>query len=529
MSLNIDTIRSLDANKTYYLANSTGQIKEAGAWQKFKCFFGVGDGRQKVQNLIDAVRLSLLEASGESDNAALSTDIETYDDDRYIDESASGRSLAEIANRFAVANAGKIASKAAKEVCAKHIQALLRDSVMPSLPPSLKGNRHDFIAYLERAAKPVVDNPPMKDLADGRKVLDEDALVKRLKQVLDLDASTELVHIAKSERLGHPRFDKDYLDHVFQTLYDANGIRNDKTIDDLRPALDVRLEKARHYGPNEKTQPETHRAYMDIVKPLLEKYADDPDVLTYFLGHIHIYLFKSNGEMRPKEEVEATLAGIRSNFSELREAANGSKDVLRVGTTMLRGFHGKPMPAGKIAQIAQLAKAADIGLLEKLNPSTATADDIHKAAKQMYTAVRHILRETGFDNVGEGENRMQYRSIICAFLLDRFPPNALHRIDATLGSKAAAALMRDYGKFSTMDFYPEEQWPISRWDGADDQISKRSRNLTTFLDSLKSVLDRMLGIGFQYINPDKVKNDWFTESDYQVFSDIVLDAKEGVV
>ena len=31
MALNIDTIRSLDANKTYYLANSTGEIKEAGA------------------------------------------------------------------------------------------------------------------------------------------------------------------------------------------------------------------------------------------------------------------------------------------------------------------------------------------------------------------------------------------------------------------------------------------------------------------------------------------------------------------
>jgi hypothetical protein len=268
---------------------------------------------------------------------------------------------------------------------------------------------------------------------------------------------------------------------------------------------------------------------MDIVKPLLEKYADDPDVLTYFLGHIHVYLFKNNGEMRPKEEVEATLAGIRSNFGELREAANGSKGVLKVGTTMLRGFHGKPMPAGKIAQIARLAKAADLGLLEKLNPSTSNAEDIHKAVKQMYEAVRRIFRETGFDNVSEGENRMQYRSIVCAFLLDRFPPNALHRIDAMLGSKATAALMRDYDKFAQNQFYPDDQWPIPRWDGDDDPISKRSRNLMTFLDSFKAVLDRMLGIGFQYIDQDKVKNDRFTENDYQVFSDIVLDAKEGVV
>ena len=49
MELNLNTIRSLDANKTYYIANSTGQIKEAGAWQKFKCFLGVGDARDKVQ------------------------------------------------------------------------------------------------------------------------------------------------------------------------------------------------------------------------------------------------------------------------------------------------------------------------------------------------------------------------------------------------------------------------------------------------------------------------------------------------
>ena len=80
MALDIDTIRSLDASKTYYLANSTGQIKEAGAWQKFKCFFGIGDARQKVQNLIDAVKIALLKEVGESDNAKLTADIKSYDD-----------------------------------------------------------------------------------------------------------------------------------------------------------------------------------------------------------------------------------------------------------------------------------------------------------------------------------------------------------------------------------------------------------------------------------------------------------------
>ena len=33
MKLNSESILTLDANKTYYIANSTGEIKEAGLWQ----------------------------------------------------------------------------------------------------------------------------------------------------------------------------------------------------------------------------------------------------------------------------------------------------------------------------------------------------------------------------------------------------------------------------------------------------------------------------------------------------------------
>ena len=63
MAISIDTLRSLDANKSYYIANSTGEIKEAGAWQKFKCLFGIGDGRAKAAKLVDAVKATLLESS----------------------------------------------------------------------------------------------------------------------------------------------------------------------------------------------------------------------------------------------------------------------------------------------------------------------------------------------------------------------------------------------------------------------------------------------------------------------------------
>ncbi len=139
-------------------------------------------------------------------------------------------------------------------------------------------------------------------------------------------------------------------------------------------------------------------------------------------------------------------------------------------------------------------------------------------------ADRVVIRD-----VPESENRMQHRSIIIAFLLGRFPPNVQHRINTTLGSKAAAALMRDYSRFSSNEFYPEKDWPTPPWDGAEALISKRSMKLMTLLDSFKNVLDRMLGIGFQYIDSDKVKNDRFTNADYNVFCDIVMDAKGDAV
>ena len=60
MSITATTLAQLDANKSYYLSNTTGTIKEAGLWQRFKCWTGWGDGREKVQRLAGAVKFALL-------------------------------------------------------------------------------------------------------------------------------------------------------------------------------------------------------------------------------------------------------------------------------------------------------------------------------------------------------------------------------------------------------------------------------------------------------------------------------------
>ena len=105
MKLNSESILTLDANKTYYIANSTGEIKEAGLWQKFKCFFGVGDGRAKVQRLAEQVKAALLaDGALESENT-LNEEIGRLD----LTSSISGAALKAIATRFRADNANNVA------------------------------------------------------------------------------------------------------------------------------------------------------------------------------------------------------------------------------------------------------------------------------------------------------------------------------------------------------------------------------------------------------------------------------------
>ena len=124
MQLNSASILTLDANKTYYIANSTGEIKEAGLWQKFKCFTGLGDGRAKVQRLAEQVKAALLRDGGIASENTLNEEIGGLD----LTTSISGQDLKNIAARFradhadnvAKADAGRLAESKAEEFVNTH-------------------------------------------------------------------------------------------------------------------------------------------------------------------------------------------------------------------------------------------------------------------------------------------------------------------------------------------------------------------------------------------------------------------------
>ena len=499
-NITLDSIRSLDANKSYYLANSTGQIKEAGFWQKFKCFLGVGDGRAKVQKLIDQVKVSLLAASGETDNAALSSDIENYKGGHNSSYSDSGSSLKAIAERFSAVNADKIASATAGEIADKRIHADIKDSIRACL--RREEWPVDVERYLERAAKPLVAHPPMKVLEGGRRVLDADAFEKQLKDILD-GASNDLVHIANSERLGMPRFDKAYLDHVFATFYDENGARNDKTAADLRPPLDVRLEIAREEA-GDRPNGIDEAAYLALARTAIEACGKDVDALNRVLIGTRRILVTDGGEARSPEKVREFVAGIRENYAELREAAKGNPAAFRAGLKALGGLRGKPLSRGTVTRIAELANSVELKFVGKLGPGSKGLD-IHKALMELDEAFYHMLYGMKLVDQMDGQDDLPMgRTLAFGFMLGRFPPDVLRNIDAALESPAAARLQQAYFDIGTNQVFPADAGDVP--DGLHRMTAERSASMNNDIASLKGAVDNMLGLPGRPINSAKGEN-----------------------
>lgn len=98
MPIDTASLLRLDPNKTYYLSNTTGEIKEAGVVQWLRCKLGIGGGRTKAAALAEQVKSALLAEASIHGDANLEMQIGNLDTKNSI----SGRKLRAIASGFAV-------------------------------------------------------------------------------------------------------------------------------------------------------------------------------------------------------------------------------------------------------------------------------------------------------------------------------------------------------------------------------------------------------------------------------------------
>ena len=122
MNVNSATLRNIDTRHSYYLDNN-GQIARGGFGHWFKCFFNIGDARQRVAALAEKVKAALLKDGAIEQEATLDSEINNLDG-KYlkVTYAISGVQLKAIADRFCsdhTAAIGRSDARRLAEACAE--------------------------------------------------------------------------------------------------------------------------------------------------------------------------------------------------------------------------------------------------------------------------------------------------------------------------------------------------------------------------------------------------------------------------
>lgn len=160
---------------SYYLSNKTGEIAKAGLWQWLKCATGWGDGRAKVQRLVEAIKTSLLADAAIQADDELSNNLDALDKTKSL----SSSDLKRIATRFKTTHADAVAKSDAFR---------LADSVVDDVVARWVKNRaihpdSDSVGYMRKlalySARAVIDK--------AREYGDDDAkLAEAIKSKMNL-------------------------------------------------------------------------------------------------------------------------------------------------------------------------------------------------------------------------------------------------------------------------------------------------------------------------------------------------------
>ena len=140
MPIDSNTLLRLDPNKSYYLSNTTGEIKEAGVVQWFRCLLGVGGGRAKAAALAERVKSAILAEAAATSDSQLDADIGALD----TSSSLSGQKLRAIAIKY---SAKKEACKSLEDFVELHVNTKAGDRELVHPDPVSMGFMKKVLVY----------------------------------------------------------------------------------------------------------------------------------------------------------------------------------------------------------------------------------------------------------------------------------------------------------------------------------------------------------------------------------------------
>lgn len=487
MKLNLDTIRSLDTSKSYYLSNTTGEIKAADTWQKFKCFFGFGDGREKAAKLVAAVKNALLESSDKISDANLSAGVQNLENTRSRFFAVSGRAIAQLAANFSAANEADIARTKAAQVAKDQLSAAVKD--VRSLLRLETGRLDDVMEVLKRAAKPLIDNPPMKTDAAGRRVLDADAFKAELAKVLD-DAERMIVDVSKAGPNGRARFDAALRDAMFEKLEGTDEQGNKKDVSALGSIADIRFKKVLANCSSFRPSNVSQEVFDAHVRILIDACGEDPDMLDAIEDTARRFLVRGDDKMRKPEEIAKRVAASRANQKELFDAVGGDRTLMPAARKLAGAFAGLPLPAGIFTKAMEVVKKVDVSALQGLSEASDSLE-LHNAIEAFNQAVREVLSKSGAMEILDGEDETTpFRQFVVSALLARLPKSDLRGIATALASPMAAKLNQFYDDCSTGTIkVPKNNLP----KGVNAEASIQFMTLFGYMNEIKEFAEKMLG------------------------------------
>lgn len=482
MAISIDTIRSLKTSKTYYLANSTGEITEASKWQRFKCWLGVGDGRAKVARLAEAVKTTLLESAGLKAEAELNTEIGALN----MNKSLSGGALAEIATRFAATNAGKIASVDAGKIADHAIADFARKIVQDG--KCVASDESSIRDLLRRAVGDLCDSPA-RVVKNGREVLDSNAFKWKLNRVLTR-VEAAVGEIVTCEALGCPKMDRHYAAYVKTALWNENGSSTGLGVANLRPAADVHFEAAREKAKEQNVYARKDAGLCDAAIRTAIAACTDPDALEIVIECVGNIVKGGDDKLRTTEKIREKVTAICDNVAELRQITADHPATFWYGRQFLVLMEGKTFPHGMLGRVVQSARTLPIGDALRSLSAGSSGTDVFHAVEQFKEAILHVMRESDAGKMIHGVDAASvFNEFVIEILLDRIDAAEVRGIYEGLqseeASKLSAMLQSVYAGDEVLDDNHSE--------ALQSAIMDVTQEIDTQLSSLNRIVARRLG------------------------------------
>ena len=195
-----------------------------------------------------------------------------------------------------------------------------------------------------------------------------------------------------------------------------------------------------------------------LIDVFMKGAGGDPDVLNILKDNLVCgsLLYNAANNLRPIEEIQSRVAGVKANVEELREATRGNPLMFKMGVERLKSFAGKPLPKGILTSIVAAANKADIGKLRGLSASSAnTPRKFHAAIAQYHAAVSKTISGTNAMSVfnGEvgGEETMNMKMLVGGLVAARCGEASLRAMEGALRSETAGQIHAVYDAISNSE------------------------------------------------------------------------------